>query len=67
MEDVFRCVGDDLGTYLEFDRSYLEMGEMSYARVLAYLDTKDGLVENLILHYLGYVRNQILYYEGKSF
>jgi len=52
---VFPCIRDDLRTYLEFHKSYLEMGEMSHARVLYYLDTRDELVANLILHYLGYV------------
>ena len=67
MEDVSQCIRNDLNMYLDFDRLYLKMGEMFYARVIVYLDTRDGLVANLILHYLGYVHNQILDYEGKSF
>jgi len=67
MEDIFQCIGDVLDTYLDYERSYLVMGEISYGRFLVSLDAMDGLMANRIPHYLGYVRNQILDYEEKYF
>lgn len=66
-EDFFRLIGNDLGQYLEYDKSYLETRIMTYARILVSMDTHEGLVENLILNYRGNIRNQILEYEGVPF
>lgn len=48
------------------DRSW-RLGECLFSRILDYLDTWEGLVENMILHYRGFVGNQILDYEGVPF
>jgi len=40
------------------------MGRMYFSRILVFMDTQEGPLENLILHYRGLVQNQILDYEG---
>jgi len=66
-EDVFHLIGDDLGQYLDFDRSFLDIRRMYFTHILVYWDTREGLVENWILHYIGLVHNQILDYEDIPF
>jgi len=66
-EYIFQRKGDDLGKFLDYDKSFIEIGNMSCARVLVFLDTREGLVENLILQYKGYTHNQKLDYEGVPF
>ena len=66
-QDAFQLIGDDIGQYLGYDRTYLEFGRMTYVHILVFMDTREGLVENLILHYMGFVRNQIMDYEGVPF
>lgn len=55
-EDVLGGIGDDLGVYLDHDKSYIESGNVAIAKILVHLDTKEGLVESLCLQYCGYIR-----------
>lgn len=66
-EDVFRCISDDLGIYLDQDKSFIEIRNVTIARILVHLDTRDGLVDNMWLQYHGYVRWKILDYKGVPF
>lgn len=43
LEDIFRHIGNALGTYLEHDKSYMSTGIMAYAMILVHLDTREGL------------------------
>lgn len=63
-QDICWHIGDDLGKFLDYDCSCLESGIRTCARVLVFLDTREGLLENLILHYKGFTHNQILDYDG---
>ena len=38
-EDIFRWIGNAIGTYMEYDKSCLLTGMMTYARILINLDT----------------------------
>lgn len=66
-EDIFRCIGDDMGVYLDHNRSYQDTGCMEIARILVHLDTKEGLVESNFLQMDEITRWQILNYEGIPF
>lgn len=39
-EDIFRRIGNAMGTYLDYDKSFLQTGLMAYARLLINLDTR---------------------------
>lgn len=54
-EDIFQCIGDDLGKFLDYDRGYVESGNKGYVRILVHLDMRDGLVASLAPHYQGLV------------
>lgn len=49
-KDVFMRIGNALGIYLDFDKSYESTGNKSMARILAYLDIIEGLEEHITLH-----------------
>lgn len=66
-EEVFMCIRNALGTYLDHDRSYVESRSRTLARILVHLDTRDGLEEKITLHWGRYARVQILDYEGVPF
>lgn len=66
-EDIFQRIGDNLGKFLDYYQSFIEASNMSFAWVLIFLDTREGLVANLILQYKGYTHNQKLGYEGVPF
>ena len=42
-KDIFRRIGNSLGTFMEYDKSYQTTGMMAYARILIHLDTRGGL------------------------
>ena len=65
--DVLRCNGEDLGIYLDHDRSYIETGNISMARILVHLDTREGLVKSYVLKYRNISKSQILDYVGVPF
>lgn len=44
-EDVFKRIGNALGTFLDYDKSYIIVGNMAMARILVHLDTREGLEE----------------------
>jgi len=48
---VFKRIGDALGTYLEHDQSFEKTGIMTMVRILVHLDTREGLEENIALHW----------------
>lgn len=60
-------IGNALGTYLDHDRSYVESRSRTLARILVHLDTREGLEENITLHWGRYTWVQILDYEGVPF
>jgi len=45
-EDVIKFTGNKLETYLHYDKSYREIGNMAYARVLLNSDTREAMVAN---------------------
>lgn len=61
---VFRCIGDDLGIYLDHDRSYMETNSLAIVRILVHLDTREGLVESFSVQFREIIRRQIVNYEG---
>lgn len=66
-EEVFIRVGNALGTYLDYDRTYVESGNRMLARILVHLDTHDGLEEQITLQWGRCIRVQSLDYEGVPF
>lgn len=66
-EDVFRCVGNDLGVFLDYETSFQELGKMAYARILVHLDTREGLVEIQRMQQRDNICLQKLDYEGFPF
>lgn len=67
LDDVFRCIGDNLGIYLDHDRSYMETDSLAIARILVHLDTREGLVDSLRLQFQDIIRWQTIDYEGIPF
>lgn len=66
-EEVFIRVGNALGTYLDYDRTYVESGNRTLARILVHLDTREGLEEQITLQWGRCIRVQLLDYEGVPF
>jgi len=64
---VFKRIGDALGTNLEHGQSFEKSGILTMARILVHLDTKEGLEENLTLHWRHFSQRQNLDYEGVPF
>lgn len=64
---VFRRIGDALGTYLDHDKSYEQSRIMTMPRILVHLDTRPGLKEKITLHHRHFSRKQLLDYEGVPF
>lgn len=60
-------IGNTLGTYLYYDRSYIQMKIQTLARILVYLDTKEGLEEKITLQWKNFTWVQILDYKGIPF
>ena len=50
-DSLFKSIRDDLGTYLDHDRSFLDTGNISMAKILVFLDTRDGLHEAYNIHF----------------
>lgn len=46
-DDILKRIGNALVTYIDHDKSY---GNMSLARILIHLDTREGLEEQITLH-----------------
>lgn len=67
LEDVFVRIGNMLGTYLDYDKSYIQSKNRTLARILVYLDTYEGLEETITLQWRNFTRVEILDYEGVSF
>jgi len=66
-ETAFRNIGEDFGHYLDHDRSYLVMRNKMMARILIFLDTRDGLHDNYNMFFDGMMWQQPLDYEGVPF
>lgn len=50
-EEIFRRIGNAIGTYMEYDKCYLHTGMMAYTRVLIKLDTRGGLQEFITIQW----------------
>lgn len=66
-KDVFKSIGDDLGTFLYYENSFSERGKTVFVRILVHPDTRKGLFESLLLQWRGYSRLQKLDYKGVPF
>ena len=55
-EVVFLRIGNALGTYLDYDKTYVQTKNRSMARILVYLDTREGLEEKITLKLWHYPR-----------
>ena len=60
-------IGNTLGTFLDYDRSYIQLKKQTLARILVHLDTHEGLEEKITLQWKNVTRVQILDYEGIPF
>ena len=63
---IFQDVGNNLGSYLDADFSYLQTKDKSMARVLVNIDLREGLSEYLDMEE-GIISLQPLDYEGVPF
>ena len=50
-KDIFKQIGNTLGRYMDYDKSYKLTVNMSMARILVHLDTREDLEENIQLHW----------------
>lgn len=66
-DDIFKIIGDKLGSFVDADRSYEVSGRMTVARIMVNLDSSEGLSAELNLVYGDYSYIQILDYEGVPF
>lgn len=66
-EEVFVKIGNTLGTFLDFDKSYVQTKNRTLAHILVHLDTREGLKEKITLKWRHYTWVQILDYEGIPF
>lgn len=66
-EDVFIRIGNRLGTYLDFNKSYVQTKNRALVFILVHLDMQDRLEEKIILGWSHYTLVQILDYEGVPF
>lgn len=67
MEDIFRQIGDAIGTYLTFDASFQTTGCMDFVRILVHLDLSNGLLEHINIQWRNTTRLQLLDYDGVPF
>lgn len=65
--DVFVSIGNTLGTYLDFDKSYVQTKNQTLPCILVHLDTREGLEEKITLQWRHFNRVQILDYKGIPF
>lgn len=63
-EDIFKRIGNALGTFMGYDKSYHQTGMMAYARILVNMDTRGGLYEHITIQWRDSDRRQIIDYEG---
>jgi len=63
-EDIFRRIGNAIGTFMDYDKSYQQTGMMAYARLLINLDTRGGIQEYITIQWRDTARKQIIDYEG---
>lgn len=66
-EDIFRRIGNAIGGFMDYDKSYLHTGMMAYARLLINLDTRGGLQEYVTIQWMDSSRRQIIDYEGITY
>jgi len=66
-EEAFIKIGNALGTYLDYDRSYKDTNKKIMARILVDLDTREGLEGKMTLRWGSYRNVQPLDYEGVPF
>lgn len=66
-DDIFRLIGDKLGSFVDADRSYEVSGRLTVARIMVNLDSSDDLSAELNMVYGDYSHIQILDYEGLHF
>lgn len=53
---MFTRIKNDLGTYLEYNKTYVETKNHALARILVHLDTREGLEEKITLKWRHYTR-----------
>lgn len=51
-------------TCLDYDRSYIQMKNLTLAQILVHLDTREELKEKITLQWKKFTQVQILNYEG---
>lgn len=66
-DSVFKSIGDTLGKFLDFDRSFEQSDDMSVARILVRLNPREGLAEAMTLRYRELEFVQKLDYENLPF
>lgn len=64
---VFVRIGNVLGTYLDYDKTYVRSKNRALARILVHLDTREGLEEKITHKWRHYTRVHILDYKGVPF
>lgn len=50
-EDIFQCIGDNLWHFLDYEIGYLKTVHRAYSRIMIHMETKEGLVSSMALHY----------------
>jgi len=55
-DDIFKHIGNELGTYLDHEKSYITSRNMSLARILVHLDTREGMEEQITIYLKHFTR-----------
>lgn len=63
-EDIFRRIGNAIGSFMDYDKSYQHTGMMAYVRILINLDTRGGLQEFITIQWRDTACKKIIDYEG---
>lgn len=64
IEQIFRQIGDAMGSYLIHYDSFITTRRMAYARILVHMDLSDGFPKYINIQWRNAARRQMLDYEG---
>eukprot|EP01018_Ginkgo_biloba_P004985 Gb_28741 [translate_table: standard] len=65
--DIFKEIGNTLGTFLEAEQGFVDSNSLSVARILVSLDLREGLAKEILIQKGGFSHSQLLDYMGIPF
>ena len=55
VESVFKSIGNQIGTYLKTNMSFIQLKDKAMARILVRLNPREGLVEDIKIQYKEFI------------